>query len=178
MTGAAWLPDGKRIFLLGSLAGAPPRGYVIDAAGGAPRPFGPEGWLWGGGAVSVEERLGGFSPDSRFATMKGPDGRWQIYPVDGGESSPIRGLEPGETVGPFVADGKAILVVRSERTRARVDRLDLATGRRTAWTELTPTDPVGLTGISRLMVAADDRTYAYNANRVISDDLYLIEGIR
>ena len=91
---------------------------------------------------------------------------------------PIRGLEPGETVGPFLADGKAILVVRSERTRARVDRLDLATGRRTAWTELSPADPVGLTGISRLMVAADDRTYAYNANRVISDDLYLIEGIR
>ena len=79
VTGAAWLPDGKRIFLLGSLAGAPPRGYVIDAAGGAPRPFGPEGWPWGGGAVSVEERLGGFSPDSRFATMKGPDGRWQIF---------------------------------------------------------------------------------------------------
>ena len=26
------------------------------------------------------------------------------------------------------------------------------------------------------MVAADDRTYAYNANRVISDDLYLIRG--
>ena len=178
VAGAAWLPDGKRIFLLASRAGGPPRGYLMDAAGGTPRPFGPEGWLRSGGTMSVEGRLGGFSPDGRYATMKGPDGGWQIYPVDGGAPSPIRGLEPGEAVGPFVAGGKAVLVVRPERTRARIDRIDLATGRRNAWTELAPADPVGLTGISNLMVAADDRSYAYNANRVISDDLYLIEGIR
>jgi hypothetical protein len=178
VAGAAWLPDGRRIFLLASGAGGPPRGYLIDSVDGTPHPFGPEGWLRDGGALSVEGRLGGFSPDSRYATLKEPDGRWQLYPVDGGAPSPIRGLEPGENVGPFVADGKAVLVVRSERTRARIDRLDLASGRRTAWTELAPADPVGLTGITNLMVAGDDRSYAYNANRVISDDLYLIEGIR
>jgi hypothetical protein len=58
-----------------------------------------------------------------------------------------------------------------------VDRIDLATGRRTLWKELMPPDPVGVIWIGAVRIAADERSYAYQYSRS-SSELFLVEGLQ
>jgi len=166
---AAWIPpDGKRIFLSANTLKEPERGYVLDFATGQTRPVGP----------TVAGGMGGFSPDGRFVTMADSANRWAIYPLDGGDPRPIPGLDPGEVVGSYVRDGGAVYVTRFGEIPLKIDRLDLGTGQRTPWKQLSPADPTGLIGISSFGISADDGAYAYNVERVVSDDLFVLEGLK
>jgi hypothetical protein len=60
---------------------------------------------------------------------------------------------------------------------ADVDRVDLATKRRTRVMTLQPPDPVGISGIPNLLITPDGRAYTYNVVRKLSE-LYLVEGLR
>jgi hypothetical protein len=55
--------------------------------------------------------------------------------------------------------------------------VDVVTGARTPWRELRLADPAGVTGISRVQIAADSRSYAYTYRRVLSDP-FVIEDVR
>ena len=59
----------------------------------------------------------------------------------------------------------------------RVERLDLATGRRTLVRVLTPPDAGGVTGIRGVIFSRDGTSYAYSVNRFKSE-LFLVEGAR
>ena len=166
---AAWIPpDGKQIFLSATKPNQPERGYVLDLASRQIRPLGPDSL----------ENVGGFSPDGRTVTLAGPGLRYQIYPIDGGEPKAIPGLQDGELVSNYTKDGTALYVTRFGQVPIRIDRLELATGRRSLWKELSPSDPTGLIGVSGFGISSDDGSYAYNVERVISDDLYVIDGLR
>jgi hypothetical protein len=168
---AAWIPDGKRIFVLAAEPGKETSGYIVGLSDGKPQPFGPEGPLW---AV--------FSPDSRFALIGRADGQQLIYPLAGGEPRPVPGLRPDEigdpyvTVGPFNSDGSSVYVAHFRDSR--IDRLDLKTGQRTFWKEFLPTDRAGVTRVQEYTISADDRSYAYAVARVVSDAIYVIEGLK
>jgi len=58
-----------------------------------------------------------------------------------------------------------------------VDRVDLATGRRTRILTVLPADPVGIPGIQGLQVTPDAGAYTYSVTRKLSE-LYLVEGLR
>src|ERR1017187_6452975 len=58
-----------------------------------------------------------------------------------------------------------------------VDRVDLATGRRTRVFPVLPADPVGIPGIQGLYVTPDARALVYNVTRKLSG-LYLVEGLK
>jgi hypothetical protein len=60
---------------------------------------------------------------------------------------------------------------------ADVDRVDLATGRRTRVFPVLPADPVGIPGIQGLYVTPDARALVYNVTRKLSV-LYLVEGLK
>ena len=82
---AHWLPDGKQILLTASEAGHGSRLYLRDLSGGKPRAISPEGYR------SFPRTV---SPDGKFVAARGPDQRLYLYPVAGGEPSPIPGLTP------------------------------------------------------------------------------------
>ncbi len=167
VSAAAFLkPDGKSIAIFGNEPGRATRGYVLDVAGGAPRPVTPEG-LTGGAATS---------PDGKFIAAMGADGRTWIYPISGGEALPVSGLEPREEPIQWSADGADLFVARFGEIPVPVFRLNLSTGKKTLWKELMPPDRVGLIRIESVQVTPDGRAWAYSYNRVIASDLHLVTG--
>jgi hypothetical protein len=158
-------PDGRRIVFTASKSGAL-RIFIMDLEGGRPRPITPDGVT----NYSWQQCL---SPDGRFVAGSN---RW-VYPVDGGESRAVPGIEPWEALMSWTADSRALYVLQREGLPARVHRVDIATGRRELWKELMPADPAGIDGIPALKMTPDGRAYAYNFTRVLAD-LYLVEGLK
>jgi eukaryotic-like serine/threonine-protein kinase len=165
---AAWWADEGRIVFAGSERGHGARLFVMDLVGGPPRAVTPEGVLAVDGAVS---------PDGRYV-VGGTDTEGKVYPIAGGEPRTIPGLAPGEFPTGWSADGRTLLV----RTGfgivpARIDRLDLATGRRVLWKELGPPDLAGGRSILGISVTPDLRYYVYTYTSRLSN-LYLVEGLK
>ena len=68
------------------------------------------------------------------------------------------------------------LVIRNA-PGARIERLDLATGKRTPVKTLMPADRAGLIDLSFVSLSTDARSYVYSYKRVLST-LYLVDGLR
>jgi hypothetical protein len=60
---------------------------------------------------------------------------------------------------------------------AWIDRIEVATGSRQPWKEMTPGDPTGVYGIGGMSVTPDGKSYAYHFISSIGS-LYLAEGLR
>ena len=166
---AAWFPDGKRILASGFEAGHGIRAYIQDLDSPAPRPITPEG-------------IAGYpvlSPDGNRLAVPMNDGRFLIYPVNGGgEPRAITGIETGESISRWSADGRTLYVYRLGPVPARVFRVDIATGRRELWKELAPADFGGLMRINKVAISPDGRSYAYFYDRVLYSSLYIAEGLK
>ncbi|HUL79570.1 MAG TPA: protein kinase [Vicinamibacteria bacterium] len=161
-----WLPDGRRLLVQGEQAGRQRRTYVVDVAGGPPRPLAPEGTT-----------CDAPSPDGREAACQDSKGNVLIYPLAGGNPRAARGLEPGETQGLWSADGRSLVVARWEKTPLRIFLVDLATGARRPWREFQPADQTGVLDEVSVVLTSDLRAYVYRYRRVLSD-LYLVDGLR
>jgi hypothetical protein len=80
-------------------------------------------------------------------------------------------------------DGRWLYVQRESTAReqrklaAWIDRIEVASGTRQPWKELTPPDPTGFFGFGRAFVTPDGRSYAYAFGFCIGS-LYLAEGLR
>jgi hypothetical protein len=96
--------------------------------------------------------------------------------LDGTDLAPIHGLRRGEALAGWYRGSNSVVVLDRTAVPAAVHALELATGRRTPLFELTPPDPVGISGIEAAMLALDGSAYAYNVIRQLSE-LYLIEGL-
>jgi hypothetical protein len=164
---AGWFPDGRRLLLMANEAGRLPRLWVQAPSGGKPRPVTPEG------ATGKDTVI---SPDGRFVVAF-PSGamRAQRYPVDGGEPAPIAGIEDNEYPVQWTEDG--MLYVRKGGVPAKIARIEVATGQRTAWKEIAPADPAGVWSMLRVMLTRDGRSCAYGFSRSLSE-LYLVEGLK
>jgi hypothetical protein len=128
--------------------------------------------------VSIPPSSHPLSPDGRLVAAIGLDRALRLYPVDGGEASAIPGIEPGELPIRFSSDGRSLYVYRRPGVPARIFRVDLATGRRSLWKEISPSDPAGITnGIGRVLLSADGQSYVYGISRFLSE-LYMAEGIQ
>ncbi len=166
-SGAEWFPDGKRILLTASEPGKGSRLFLLDGAEGKPRAVSPTGY---------RAFLRAISPDGRVAAVQGPDRRRYLYPLDGGEPSPIPDLEAQEDPTGWAGD-RALFAFDRGALPGRVYRIDLATGKRELWKELVPLDPAGISTLSPPALTRDGKAYVYSYNRILSD-LFLAEGVR
>lgn len=60
---------------------------------------------------------------------------------------------------------------------AILSRLDVATGQRTPWRELSPPDAVGVRAVGDITGTPDGKAYAYSYYRRLSE-LFVVEGLR
>jgi dipeptidyl aminopeptidase/acylaminoacyl peptidase len=165
---AHWFPDGKRILVAANEPGKGVRFYVDDVASKQIHAISPEG---------VNATSFFVSPDSEWVAGIGPDQHGYLYPVNGGEPRPVKGLNPGELPITWSADGRALYVYQPGELPARVNRLDLQTGQRTLWKQLMPSDPAGVETIGPILMTPDASTCVFGYHRMLSD-LYLVEGLK
>ena len=168
-SGAKWLPDGKRIVFTGRAPGQRPRIYVQDVPDGKPRPISPEG-------VRLFGRANAVSPDGRFV-LAGSVGSFFVYPVEGGEPSPIRGLTKDDRLVGWAADGRSIYVLRTAEARVRISLLDLATGKRRPWKEIELPDSEAADYLWNVLLTPDGQSYVHSYSRWLAD-LYVIDGLK
>ena len=164
---AAWFPDGQHLLLVGNEQGHAPRCYVYDLTSDRSRPVTPEGVV--GHIVSPDGK-------SIVAAARGEGAPPALYPVDGGEPQPLRGVEGGDFPLTFGDYGRTLYVARVG-IPDRIYRVETTTGRRELWREVSPADPTGLLSLTPPSVTPDGRAYAYTYFRLISD-LYLVDGLK
>jgi hypothetical protein len=161
-----FLGDGRGVAFCGSETAKASRCYVRDLAGGAARPVTPEG---------TDHGL--ISPDGGTVVARDADGLYQLYPQDGSEPTPVPGLDDGDYLINWRADGRSLLIYRPMEIPSRVERLDLSTGQKTLVRELAPADLVGAQAVYGVSFSADEKSYAYALERAVGA-LYVVEGVR
>jgi Tol biopolymer transport system component len=157
---ALWFPDGKAILVIGNETAKPTRAYRQDIPGGEPRPLLEEGVV-----------PAAIAPDGQSILGIDPEKKWWWYAVGGGARRPALGLTaedgPSSIVG-WSEDGKAVFVHTGSDVPARLDRLDVVTGRRTLLKEIGPADRTGLFTFDPLTVSREGAQYAYRYWRRLS----------
>jgi Tol biopolymer transport system component len=150
---ALWFPDGKSVLVVGNETAKPTRAYRQDIPSGEPTPLLEEGVF-----------PAAITPDGQTILGIDREQKWRWYPVTGGAPRPAPGLTPDDTTTDVVGwsdDGKAFLVRSGADLPARIDRIDVATGRRTLLTQIGPTDQTGLFSFYPYTVSRDGAQYAY-----------------
>jgi hypothetical protein len=160
---AEWFHDSKSVLISGNEPGKGTRFYVQELDG-TPKPVTPEG-----------TRDGLLSADGKLVLARGPDGKYLIYSIAGGEPRPVSGLTQADIVALWSADGRSALVYRRAEIPYRLERVDLATGHRTLFKELAPADRTGLLSLREIFVTDDLRSYAYTAYYQVSS-LFVSDG--
>ena len=74
-------------------------------------------------------------------------------------------------------DGLSLFIYRPGELPAKISRLELTTGRKTALEQLMPGDPAGVETIGPILLTPDGKTCVYGYHRTLSD-LYLVEGLK
>ena len=168
--GCVFFPDGRRILAAGSEPGHRSRLYVVSLDDSKPRPITPEG-------VTLLPTSGGVSPDGHTIPALGPDRRIMLYPTEPGEPRPAPGLQPDELPIQWTPDGRAMWVYRPSEVPAKVYQVDMTTGDRKLWKELTPPDPAGVLTMGPIVMTPDGKSYVYSYRRIL-DELFVVEGLR
>ena len=161
-----WLPDGRSVLLCGNEPGRATRCFVQEVPGGIPRPVTPEG-----------TSQGLIAPDASRVLARDAMGAWNLYPIAGGGPAPVPSLTPDDSVSRWSADGRSLLVFQGNRIPARVEWVELATGRRTLFKEVAPADLAGVMGTGGFSLSDDERSYAYDFNHHRSS-LFVVDGVR
>jgi WD40 repeat protein len=167
--GAAWLPDGKGFVFAGIRPGENLRYYVQSLEGGAPRAI-------TGADIHYERRSPiVLSPNGTSVAAVRNDGRVLIYPTAPGEPSEVPGPE-GYTPLQWCPDGRLALH-QYDHLPPQLWKVDIRTGDRTLWKELSPPNLVGLLDITPIRVSPDCQSYTYSPLNVLSQ-VYLATGLR
>ena len=145
-----WLRDSKRIVFTGHSGDNTPRGYIQEIPKGMPRAITPPGVVLAGRAAARDD-------DSILGRV---GDIWKLFPIGGGDGQPLRALMPGDIPLQWSQDGRHLYTVdHVDGARpAAVDifRVELATGARTPWKTLTPSDPVGVEDMRETVVITPD----------------------
>ena len=153
---ARFFPDGKRVLACGNEVAQASRCYIQELTGGLPRPATPPGTI--GGLVS---------PDGDSIIARDAEGKFSIYSLKGSAQRSVSGLTLDDEVIRWNSDGRSLLVYRRAQVPARIERLDLSTGKRVLVKEIAPPSKAGVVNIRYIAFSDDNRSYAYTFDRVL-----------
>jgi len=175
--GASWVPGSESSFDQGAIVfvarapDAPSRLYHLSLTGdSAPVPITPEDFPLAPRGTAV-------SPDGSLVLALSADGVVMQFPIEGGDPIPAPLVRPGELALGFDDDGRHLFVQTTSTVPARIVRVNLDSGQRTAWRELSPADPTGVFTVDYVQISGDGEAYVYSCRRMVSR-LMLIEGLQ
>jgi hypothetical protein len=164
-TDAAWFPDGRRVLYAGDDGKGKMRLYVQELSG-EPRPISPSG------------EVDGFtlSPDGSTVAVT-LDRRPLLIKISGGPAQPLPSGKYYEFPIAWSDDGRSVFMADMGVVGSRISRVDVATGTRTPWKTLLPSDSAGVTTVRFVRIRNDGRSYAYSYVRRLSQ-LFVISGLK
>jgi dipeptidyl aminopeptidase/acylaminoacyl peptidase len=163
-----WLPDGRNLVVSASEPGRSIRLYRLDTVTGEHQAFTPEG---------IDFMEFNVLPDGRSVAAINSDQEHRTYMLDGADSQPIPHLTRTDRIVRWLPEGNAVLAYRTNELPARIERVNLDTGERTLWRELTPPDPTGIYRVGRMRASRDLSAYAYTYYMQLVD-LHVVAGLR
>ena len=116
------------------------------------------------------------SIDGNRVIVKPADGPAVEFDLDGDGPRPVAGIEADDLPLRFDGDAMHLYVQASSAVPAPIVRVNIVTGKRTLWRELSPIDPAGVFVVDYVTLSADGAAHAYSNRRVISR-LLLMEGL-
>ena len=165
---AAFFPDGKRLLIQGSEKGKRGRFWIVDPPA-PPRAIAPEGTQ---GMASL------MSPDGRSVVAWAAETSvLTILAIDGGAVRRLPGTEYDDPAG-WTADGRSLYARRNPGQGREIYTFDVTTLARRTWKELSPPDSASVTILSRVAFSPDTSAYAYSYRRVLTSDLYVVDGLK
>ena len=161
---SSWTTDSSRVLFTGAEENGLPRAYLVDASSGTARPVTPPG-----------ASDGIISPDGKHVVARNSvSNGFSIYSSTGPESHSVAGLAADEV--PIQWDlSNHKLYVWNKKLPAKVFLVDVATGRRELWLEITPREVSGLL-YGEILITPDGKSYGYRYRRVLGD-LFLAENL-
>ncbi|MET0621266.1 MAG: protein kinase, partial [Thermoanaerobaculia bacterium] len=165
---ASWFHDGRRVLVWGQAKDGKSGIFVVEPDGKEPRRVAPEGYelVAGGNALS---------PDGLLVVARSPENEIVLCPVDGGQARPVPGLTGLYVPVQWSADGKGFYVFRMGEIPARVEKIDVESGRATLWKEIAPPDLAGQ-ALRAIAMTPDAKYYAYSCQQYLTT-LYLVENL-
>jgi Tol biopolymer transport system component len=155
-----YFPDGRRMLALASEPGQPLRLYV-QAPDEKPYPVTPP----------TVARNVAVSPDGSRVAVFGADRKLTLYSTAAGGGSEV--VPTDGMLAPLLwAEGDWMYVQHLgayTQIPTRISRLHLPSGRLEPWTDVSPSDPLGVNAITKVMLADDGRTLVFNYRRVLSE---------
>jgi len=161
---ATWFPDGKSLMVLANEHARPVRCFRQSVDGGKPEPLTPEG-------------VGGtLAPRGDLILAQDAESHWKLYPLDGGAVRDLASIGPREEVMSWSPEGDALYVHRRGEIPVVLERVDLATGKRSPAFTLGPANKAGLVRVGTSERSIDpQRSYGYGYIRRLSK-LFVIEA--
>ena len=163
---AHFLPDGRRIIVVGNEPGRPLRTYVVDIGGGKPRAVTPEG---------VYATLP--STDGKYLCGFDSSARLTLYPTEGGSPRVVPVSASGLAVSQWSADDHSLYVYRAGDVPLQVYRVEIETGKMTPVRQLVPADRAGVVTIAPVVTNHQGTQFAYSYYQTLSM-LYVISGLK
>jgi serine/threonine protein kinase len=163
-----WFPDGKHIVFQGTEPGHRTRLYTSDLDGGPPKALTPEGYSTEGAPAS---------PDGKYYPAACLDLKPCLIPLSGGEPRQIPGVTITDGPAQWSEDSRSLYMYQVGALPSTVERVDIATGKRTPWKTLAPADLAGVHGVTVVRMTPDARVCLYSYIRTFSD-LYLVQGLK
>ena len=111
--------------------------------------------------------------------MRGPDGKWGVWPLEGGGIHLIPGLESTFSVAGWSPDGGSVYAVSGrpgEKTQ-KLYQVNIVTGKMELWRTFGADVSAGVTDVGAVLFSRDASAYAYIYERVLSE-AYVVTGLR
>jgi eukaryotic-like serine/threonine-protein kinase len=165
---AEWFPDGKRILCGNVKSGVFSVEVATGKASKLPLPA----------DIPLFSQSQMLSRDGNRIAVIEANGDVRIFSlVDGRTMQRVSAAASGYSQIGWAEDGRHLYLYRIGEVPARIQRLDLDSGKMELWRELTLEDLAGLIRIHPVIVTPDGRYWAFSYTRVLSD-LYVVEGLK
>ena len=161
---AIWFQDGGQLLLAGYDGESAPRMFMLDLDSEELTPVTPPGV---GGQAAL-------APDGTTIVVVGQTGPPYLFDLENGEQRSLPGATESDFPVRWALDGDHVFIVSADSPDT-VERINLETGAREVWKELTPTDPAGVS-FGGLLLSGDGESYVRGYIRRLSK-LYLVTGI-
>jgi len=164
---AAWSPDGERVFFTAAARNSRPRTWIQNISGGLPEPVTTEG---------IQGIL--LDPDGKRIAVIDRYDHYYICPINCDERRPLEGYEEDDKLLQWSRD--AIFLRGGADAELKIFRLDLRTGLRKLFKDLTPRDAAGIIDIGsdpgQVRITPDGQSYVYTLWTAVGE-LYVVEGL-